>query len=119
MTSEILGDFTAEHVRQLLVVALAKLAEGPRRGDDDEIGNLAVEHPFVEHVCNSASEAVFRGLVIIGIGGTVLMARARPLVDTINIHFRHRRQRGIGFITGIAEETELLAVRDSHGRSLG
>jgi hypothetical protein len=55
------------------VVAFAKLAEGARGSDDDKIGNLAIQHPFVEHASYSASEAVFRSLALIRIGRTVLM----------------------------------------------
>ena len=48
MTSKVLGDLAAKNFRQLLVVALAKFAEGARGGDDDdEIRNLAIEHPLL------------------------------------------------------------------------
>lgn len=39
VTGEILGDLATKHFRQLFVVTLAKLAEGARSCDNDEIRN--------------------------------------------------------------------------------
>jgi hypothetical protein len=112
MTGKILGDLAAKNVRQLLVVALAKVAESARGGDDDEIRNLAIEHPFVEQTDIPPGETVFRGLAFIRIG-----SRRTPFLR-FRIRFR-RRQRGAGLITGIAKQIELFSVGDGHDCSLG
>jgi hypothetical protein len=108
MTGKILGDLAAKNVRQLLVVALAKVAESARGGDDDEIR----EHPFVEQTDIPPGETVFRGLAFIRIG-----SRRTPFLR-FRIRFR-RRQRGAGLITGIAKQIELFSVGDGHDCSLG
>jgi hypothetical protein len=119
MTGKVFGYLAAKNFRQLLVVALAKLAEGARCGDDDEIGNLAIQHPLVEQTGDSTGEAVFRGLAFIGICRTALMACTRPLVDVFDIRLGHGRQRWAGLVTGIAEQIKFFAVGDSHDCSLG
>jgi hypothetical protein len=80
VTREILRDFAAKHFRQPFVVAFAKLSEGARGSDNDEIRNLAIQHPLVEQIGDTAGETVFRGLAVIRIARTALMACAGPFV---------------------------------------
>ncbi len=68
MTGKVLGDLAPKNFRQLLVIALAKLAEGARGGDDNEIRDFTIQDTFVEQTGYTAGEAVFRGLAFIGIG---------------------------------------------------
>ncbi len=119
VTGEILRDFTAKHVRQLLVVALAQLAEGARGGDDDEIGNLAIQHALVEHIGDSAGKTVFRGLAFVRIGGTALIACADPLLTLSISGSGIAVSAGLASIASMQEQIELLAVGHSHGCSLG
>ena len=102
MTGKVLGDLAAKNFRQLFVVALAKLAEGARSGDDDEIGNFALQHPLVEQPGDSTGEAVFRGLALVGIGRTALMACARSGVYVFDI------PSGIAVSAGLASSPVLL-----------
>ena len=85
------------------MVTLAKLAEGTWGCDNDEINNFAIQDPLVEQIDDSTCETVFRGLAIIGIGRTALMACAGPFVYALDIRLGHHRQRRVGLVAAIAE----------------
>ena len=49
------------------MIVLAKLAEGSRGGNNDQIGYLAIQYTLVEQTGDSTGKAVFRGLAHIRI----------------------------------------------------
>jgi hypothetical protein len=119
VAGEVLGDLADERGRELLVVMLAQLAERPRCRDDDEVGDLPVQHLLVQQGGDPGGEAVLLELAAVVVGGAAVVPPARSLVVARDVGRGQRRQFRVGLVAGVAEQVELLAVRDGDRRSLG
>src|SRR5690606_34049228 len=118
MSGEILGNLAKKLGTERFVVVLAHLTQGAWRRNNNEPLDLSTEHTLVEQLHNACLKAFRAGLALIWIAGAVL-ERAAPLSIVVHLRVLGRGESQFTFVTGVAEQVQLLAISDRDHRTLG
>ena len=101
------------------MVVFAQFAKRSGRGDDDKIVDLPAKNLAVEQVASSGCEAILLDPAVVRVGGAALMPGAGSLILVCHILNCRGSQTGIGLVSRIAKQIELLTISYGYGRSLG